>query len=163
MCYTLLVDSDADPVCAPQVMRLRRAVPKIPPKSSVPPTLPLYKNPPLLTHSESTLLQLLIPLHFISSRINTYKKPGGGYPAPGPKVLQLVTTQGPTISPLLVSPSPVYPESRSATLLPRAKSWGTSHLQLTENKAALNSASAYLDAASSISPLLATLTEKHRG
>ncbi len=72
-------------------MRLRRAVPKIPPKSSVPPRLPLYKSRPLLTHPESTLLQVLIPLHFNSLRINTYKKPGGGCPSLGPKVWQLVT------------------------------------------------------------------------
>lgn len=57
-------------------MRLRRAVLQIPPKSSVPPGLPVYKIRPALTHSESTLPQLLIPLHFNSPRINTYKKPG---------------------------------------------------------------------------------------
>jgi hypothetical protein len=66
-------------------MCLRRAVPKIPPKSSVPPTLPFYKIRPLLTHPESTLLQVLIPLHFNSPRINTYKKPGGGAPLFTPK------------------------------------------------------------------------------
>jgi glyoxylase-like metal-dependent hydrolase (beta-lactamase superfamily II) len=72
-------------------MRLRRAVPKIPAKSSVPPRLLLYNNRSLPSPSKSTLLQLLIPLHFISPRINTYKKPGGGYPSSSPKVLQLVT------------------------------------------------------------------------
>lgn len=59
-------------------MRLRRAVPKIPPKSSVAPGLPVYKNRSALTHSESTLPQVLIPLDFNSPRINTYKKPGRG-------------------------------------------------------------------------------------
>ena len=72
-------------------MRPRRAVPKIPPKSSVPPRLPLHKSHTLLTHPESTLLQMLIPLHFNSLRINTYKKPGGGCPSLDPKVWQLVT------------------------------------------------------------------------
>jgi hypothetical protein len=65
-------------------MRLRRAVPKIPPKSSVSPGLPLYKRSPLLTDSKSTLLRVLIPRHFNFPRINTYKKPGGGCPSPGP-------------------------------------------------------------------------------
>src|SRR5208282_2255724 len=79
------------PSVFPQVMRLRRAVLKIPPKSSVPPGLPIYKIPSVPTHSKSTLPQLLIPLHFNSRRCNTYKKPGGGTPSYGPKVWQLVT------------------------------------------------------------------------
>jgi hypothetical protein len=62
----------------PQVMRLRRAVLQIPAKSSVPPRLPVYKSRSILNPSESTLLQVLIPLHFISFISNTYKKPGGG-------------------------------------------------------------------------------------
>ena len=66
-------------------MRLRRAVLKIPPKSSVPPRSPLYKLRHLLTLSESTLPQVLIPLHFKSFISNTYKKPGGGTPLPAPK------------------------------------------------------------------------------
>jgi len=66
-------------------MRPRRAVPKIPTESSVPPRLPFYNNCPLLTHPESTLLQVLIPLHFNSTRINTYKKPGRGSLLPAPK------------------------------------------------------------------------------
>ena len=64
-----------------KAMRLRPAVPKIPAKSSVPPRLPLHKNRPLPTPSKSTLLQLLIPLHFISRRMSVYKKPGGGNPS----------------------------------------------------------------------------------
>ena len=59
-------------------MWLRRAVPKIPPKSPVLPRLPLYKSRPLPTRSKSTLPQMLIPLHFNSPRINTYKKQGRG-------------------------------------------------------------------------------------
>jgi len=71
-------------------MRLRRAVLQNPAKCSVSPELPFHNSNPLLTHAESTLLQLLIPLHFNSLRINTYKKPGGGSPTPTPNVLQLV-------------------------------------------------------------------------
>ncbi len=71
----------------------RRAVLQIPPKSSVPSGLPLYKSRPVPTRSKSTLRQLLIPLHFNFPRINTYKKPGEGVPAYNPKVLQLVTMQ----------------------------------------------------------------------
>ena len=75
----------------PEVMHLRRAVPKIPPKSSVSYRLPLYKNNHCLTHSESTLPQVLIPLHFNSPRISVYRKPGEGVIPRRPKVLQLVT------------------------------------------------------------------------
>jgi hypothetical protein len=69
-----------------QAMRLRRAVLQIPAKSSVSHRLPLHNSRPRLTHSESTLPQLLIPLHFNSFRSNTYKKPGGGYPSQDHKV-----------------------------------------------------------------------------
>src|SRR5271170_2150569 len=79
----------------PQVMCARRAVPKTPPKSSVPPRLPFHKSRLLRTRSESTLLQLLIPLHFNSRRCNTYKKPGEGAPPSSHKVLQLVTKETP--------------------------------------------------------------------
>ncbi len=74
-------------VCQPpaQVMRLRRAVLKIPSKSSVPPRSPLYKLRPLLTPSESTLPQVLIPIDFKSFISNTYKKPGVGCFRPAPK------------------------------------------------------------------------------
>jgi hypothetical protein len=81
-------------VCAPSIMLLGRAVLQISAKSAVPPRLPFHKIRPLLTHSKSILLQVLIPLHFNSPRINTYKKPGGRggvYPSHA-KVLQLVTT-----------------------------------------------------------------------
>ena len=66
-------------------MRLRRAVLQIPRKLPVPPGLPLYKSCHSLSRSESTLLQVLIPLHFISFISNTYVKPGGGTPLPAPK------------------------------------------------------------------------------
>jgi hypothetical protein len=74
-----------------QVMRLRRAVPKIPAKSSYLAALPFYKSRPLRTHLESTLAQVLIPRHFISFKSNTYKKQGGGTPSFSLKVWQLVT------------------------------------------------------------------------
>jgi len=61
-------------------MRLRRAVLQIPPKPLVPLGLPLYKSRDSLTRAESTLLQVLNLLDFISRRINTYIKPGGGTP-----------------------------------------------------------------------------------
>ncbi len=72
-------------------MRLRRAVPKFPAKSSAPPRLPLRKNRSLRTRSESTLPQLLIPLHFKSFISNVYKKPGGGVSRSRSEVLKLVT------------------------------------------------------------------------
>jgi hypothetical protein len=119
-------------------MRLRRAVLQTPPKSSVPPRLPFYKIRPLRTRSESTLAQLLIPLHFNSARINTYIKPGGGSPPFSRKVLQLVTT--PT-SPYR-SLSTVSPPSATPFLATLA-----SHRQLAENKTTL-------------SPAVATLTDR---
>jgi hypothetical protein len=66
-------------------MRLRRAVPKIPAKSSVSPRSPLYKLRPLPTPSESTLPQVLIPLHFKSRINNVYKNRGVGCSRPAPK------------------------------------------------------------------------------
>src|SRR5579872_3962532 len=84
-------------------MCLRRAVPKIPAKSSVSPSLLVYKNHALPTRTESTLLQLLIPLHFISPRINTYKKQGRGSHPSNHEVLQLVTTHA---SPTWTRPQP---------------------------------------------------------
>src|SRR5208282_3333941 len=80
-------------------MLARLVAPKIPRQPSVPPALPLYKNRRRLTHSESTLLQVLIPRHFNSSTINTYKKPQGGAPARNSKVLQLVTPASRLIQP----------------------------------------------------------------
>src|ERR1700686_5409583 len=59
-------------------MRLRCSVLQISPKPAVPPRLPLYKSRHSLPRPESTLLQVLIPLHFNSFISNTYKKPGGG-------------------------------------------------------------------------------------
>jgi hypothetical protein len=78
--------------CFLQAMRLRCAVPKIPTISLISRWLPLYKVRLFQTHSQSTLLQVLIPLHFNSPRISVYKNPGEGVPPLYPKNLQLVTT-----------------------------------------------------------------------
>ena len=66
-------------------MRPRCAVPKIPTESSVPPRLPFYNSPVFLKHSESTLAEVLIPLHFNSSRISVYKNAGRESLLPAPK------------------------------------------------------------------------------
>jgi len=97
-------------------MRPRRAVLQILPKSSVPRRLPFYNSCHPLTPSESTLLQVLIPLDFISSRINTYTKQGGGSPSAGIKVLQLVN---PTPK-FVITPSPkfVIPSAARNLLFP---------------------------------------------
>jgi hypothetical protein len=76
-------------------MRPRRAVPKIPRGSSVPPGLPFYNSSVFLKHSELTLAEVLIPLYFKSSRINVYKKAGEGVATSPTKVLQFVTTHEP--------------------------------------------------------------------
>src|SRR5271155_1317317 len=76
-------------------MCLRGAVPLTPRKSSVPHGLPFYKNRPLLTRPESTLLQVFIPVHFNSRRISVYKKPGEELSPSSRKVLQLVTSHSP--------------------------------------------------------------------
>jgi hypothetical protein len=62
----------------PQVMAIRHAVPKTPPKYPVPRRSPIHKSSLFPTPSESTLPQLLIPPHFKSFITNAYKKPGGG-------------------------------------------------------------------------------------
>jgi hypothetical protein len=63
----------------------RRAVLQIPSKPLVSPRLPLYKIRHSLTRPESTLPQVLIPLHFKSFISNAYKKPGAGCFRPAPK------------------------------------------------------------------------------
>jgi len=131
-------------------MRLRRAVLQTPAKSSVPRGLPLHNSRPRPTRSESTLLHLLIPLHFNFPRINTYKKPGGAYPSTNHKVLQLVT---PHLSPnctLLVlgsfSPFNSKLSTFNAFSLSPFPATLTSRLQIAENKTTL-------------SPAVATLTD----
>lgn len=80
-----------------KLMHVCRVVLKIPAKISVAPGLPLNKSRRLPTHSESTLPQPLIPLHFISFSCNVYKKTGEGPARPSPKVLQFVTTCSPVL------------------------------------------------------------------
>jgi len=128
-------------------MRLRRAVLQSPARSFLRPRLPFYKIHPPLTHSKSTLLQLLIPLHFNSPRINTYKKPGRGSLLPAPKFYNS----------LLLSRRPI---GRPLTPFPDAL---TATSQRTENTTTLIPGPFNVDAASSLSPLLATLTENTRG
>jgi len=88
-------------------MRLRRAVLKISAKSSVPPSLPFHKNRSLLTPSQSTLPQLLIPPHFNSFRSNVYKNPEGGAPPPTPKI-QPVTRHAPAHARQLPQPQSLH-------------------------------------------------------
>ena len=80
-------------------MRLRCAVPKTSPKSSVPGRSPIHKPRLLPTHSESTLPQVLIPLRFKSFLRNAYKKPEGEGPLRRPKfvnsLLRTIRSYGP--------------------------------------------------------------------
>src|ERR1700730_4900096 len=155
MWYTVCVRLGMSLSARPQVVRLRRAFLQIPTKSSVPPGLPLHNTIPRLTLSESTLLQVLIPLHFISFISNTYKKPGGGTPSSIPKVWQLVNP-----SPqFVITPSPkfVIPSEARNPLFPPSVALSLPHYLITSLHRA------HVDAASSISPLFATLTENTRG
>jgi len=135
-------------------MRPRRAVPKIPSKSSVPPRLLFYKNRVPLTHSKSTLTQLLIPPHFNSPRINTYKKPGRGPLLQIPKFCNSLlpaphythAKQHPSVSftsftSFTSSTSSTSFASPSVTPFPATL---TSHLQLAENTTTLSPAFATL-------------------
>jgi hypothetical protein len=90
-----------------KAMRLRRAVPKTPAKSSVPLGSPLNKLRPLPTHSESTLPQPLIPRNFISFISNVYRKPGEESPRLSPKVCQLVTRSSPLLRARTNSRNPI--------------------------------------------------------
>jgi len=129
-------------------MRPRRAVLQTPSKSSVLLWLLVYKIRPRLSHSESTLLQLLIPLHFNSLRINTYKKPGRGSRLPAPKFCNsslpaphyTLAKQHPPVSFISFTSSTSF-ASPSVTPFPATL---TSHLQLVENAAALSPAFATL-------------------
>jgi hypothetical protein len=96
MCYTASVDWEAELVRPPQVMALRHAVPKTPPRPSGSPRSPIHKPRLLPTHLESTLLQVFIPRHFKSFISNAYRKPQGEAPPSTPKVLQLVTAPLPS-------------------------------------------------------------------
>jgi len=155
-------------------MCLRRAVLQIPAKSSVPPRLPFYKICSLLTHSESTRLHVLIPLHFNSPRISTYKKPGRGSLLPAPKFCNssLPTchpicshSKARNLHPLSSSPLPFNLKLSIVNCPPltRFPVALTATSQRTENTSTLILGPANVDAASSISPLLATLTENTGG
>jgi hypothetical protein len=95
-----------DPVCAPQVMALRHAVPKNPPGSPGAPRSLIHQPRRLRTPSESTVPQLLIPHHFNSRISNTYKKPQGEGSSSTAKVCQLVTTRSPLRGPHTNSRNP---------------------------------------------------------
>jgi len=116
------------------LMRPRRAVLQTPSKSPVLPRLLFYKCWPPPTHSKSTLPQLLIPLHFNSPRINTYKEPGRGSLLAAPKIYNssLLPCRFCSLATVPVTPF-------SATL--------TGHWQPTEKPATL-------------SPAVATLTRR---
>ena len=132
-------------------MRPRRAVLQTPSKSSVLLWLLVYKIRPRLSHSESTLLQLLIPLHFNSLRINTYKKPGRGSRLPAPKFCNsslpaphyTLAKQHPPVSFISFTSSTSF-ASPSVTPFPATL---TGHRQLAENTTTL-------------SPAVATLTRR---
>src|SRR5277367_2739913 len=95
-------------------MRPRRAVPKIPTGPSVPCRLPFYNTRHFLSHSESTLAEVLIPLHFNSSRIIAYKKPGEGVSPSDLNVWQLVT---PNLFPRFPQPTACAHTGNPATRL----------------------------------------------
>jgi len=119
-------------------MPARLAVLKTPPKSSVSSLLPLYKNSAFLTRPESTLLQVLIPLHhFNSPTINTYKKPGGGSPPLTRKVLQLVTSGSqpnllPTLAPKQSTPRLFSPACSEVSMDPTRNPRKTKPLQIPQ-------------------------------
>jgi hypothetical protein len=135
------------PVPAP-LMRPRRAVLQTPPKSSVPQGLLHYKSRPLLTHSKSTLIQLLIPLHFNSSRINTYKKPARGSFLPAsefcnsslPAPHHMHAKQHPPVSFTSFTSSTSFASPSATPFLATLQS----HQQLAENKTTLSRAIATL-------------------
>jgi hypothetical protein len=132
------------------LMRPRRAVLQTPPKSPAPPRLPFYKSCPPPTRSKSTLLQLLIPPHFNSPRINTYKKPGRGSLLPAPKFCNSSLLPYRLCS---LATVPVTPFS--ATL--------AGHSQLTENPATLSPAFATLTRRVKHKSFVCHSYKKHRG
>jgi hypothetical protein len=149
------------------LMRPRRAVLQTPPKSSVPPRLLFYKNRLPLTHSKSTLTQLLIPLDFNSPRINTYKKPRRGSRLSAPKFCNSSlpaphhthAKQHPPVSftSSTFSTSFAFP---SVTPFPATL---TGHLQLTENPATLSPAFATLARRVKHKSFVCHSYRKHRG
>ena len=138
-------------------MRLRRAVLQNPPKSSVPQRLPLYNNCPLLTRLESTLLQVLIPLHFNSPRINTYKKPGRG---PLPKAPKFCNSSLPAPCLCSVLPRHISLATIPVTPFPATLAY---HSQLAENPATLSPLPATLTSYVKPNPCVCHSYKKHGG
>ena len=134
-----------------QVMRLRRAVPKIPAKSSYPVALPFYKSHARRTHLGSTLLQPLIPLHFNSFISNTYKKPGGGCPLPAPMFCNSSLAARPSCA---HTATPLYAERRGRRATRRAHE----HLQVP-SLLLLGESVQISENTATLSPFPATLTD----
>jgi hypothetical protein len=111
-------------------MASRRIVLQTRPIFSVLPELPFYKSRPFRTRPESTLPQLLIPLHFNFSRINIYKKTAEGVRPSSPKVLQLVTHNSrPTQQPRPTRQAVLAPHHSSLATIPfRITSFADPHL-----------------------------------
>ncbi len=107
------------------VMRLHRAVLQTPPRSSIPSRLLFHNSCPPLTPSESTLPQLLIPLHFMSFIGNTYKKPGGGIRL---RTAKFRNSSLSTPRPAARAPAPATPILSMVyfTILWIPRGWGTS-------------------------------------
>jgi hypothetical protein len=83
--------------------------------SNRPARLPIYHLERDITHVESTLLQVLIPPHLISRRINTYKKNRGRGLSASLQDSQLVTAPHPRTSLSLSVPS-VHAGSRATPI-----------------------------------------------
>ena len=140
------------------LMLPRRAVLPTPPRSSVPTRLLFYKNCSPLTHSKSTLIQLLIPLHFNSPRINTYKEQGRESFLRAPKFYNS-SLSAPHYTHAKQHP-PVSFASLSVTPFPATL---TGHSQLTENPGTLSPAFATLTRHVKHKSFVCHSYKKHRG
>ena len=151
--YVILLEfiGTQTPSPLPQAMLLRRAVLQTSSKSSVPPQLPSYKGLPLPTPSKSRRIQLLIPLHFNSPRINTYKKPARGSLLPAsefcnsslPAPHNTHAKQHPPVSFTSFTSSTSSTSFASPSATPFLATL-SSHRQLAENKTTLSRAIATL-------------------
>ena len=150
MWYSVAIDGAYRLPAPVHVMRLRRAALKIPAKSSVPPRSPLYKLRPLPTPSESTLPQVLIPLHFKSFISNTYKKPGRGTLLEAPK---FVNSSLPPCHSSTRAPVPVRLDLRPRGATDRA----TAHPQVL-SLPLLDVSAQISENTATLSPFAATLT-----
>ena len=143
------------------LMRPSPAVLQTPSKSSVPPGLLFYKSRPHLTHPESTLLQVLIPLHFNSPRINTYKKPGRGSLLSAPKFYNS-SLPAPHYTHAKQHPPVSFTSFASPSVTPFPAIL-TSHLQLAENTTTLSPAFATLARRVKHKSFVCHSYRKHRG